>query len=147
MQRAVSPKVEQIARGVAVLLIFLTVPFIIVWNLVLRAIAPNYTAAQSAARRRRLDEIRSWQHQQLNGLRAKRFSELSALPEQTALEAPPQFRRERFAILRTPGENGGVEIGVAHFMRTMGVILGRITPSFEMLPDGTVIEPNCEPDD
>ena len=148
MQRRVLPKMEEVIRGMAVILLLVAMPFVILWNLLLKLVAPNFTAKRSAARRAHLDQIRAWQRQQLADLRAKGFTELSALPTQTPIAPPPQFIGERFAILRAPGDNGGVEVGVAHFMRTLGVILGRITPSFEMLPDGSIVEePSSEPDD
>jgi hypothetical protein len=147
IQGGESSKFAESLRGLGALLIALTLPFVILSSLIASVVAPEYMRKRSAARRAYLDQIREWQSQQLSSLRAKSFSELSVLPPRTDLPSPPPFARERFAILRSAGDNGGVEVGVAHFMRHMGIFLGRITPSFEMLSDGSLIEPNYEPDD
>jgi hypothetical protein len=148
MQRRVSPKTEEVLRGIFVILAALTLPFVVAWHLGMGLIAPGYMRRRSAERRARLDKIRLWQEAQLSNLRSKPFQELSALPAQTQIPAPSEFAGERFAIVRAAGENGGVEIGVAHFMRVMGIVMGQLTPRFEMLSDGSIVEePASEPDD
>jgi hypothetical protein len=146
-QRRLSPRTEEKVRGIVFILLALSLPFILVRFMVLYLVAPGYLRRRDDIRQARNAEIRQWQQQQLAALRARTYAQLSALPPESDLPAPPQFAGERFAVIRSAGERGGVDVGVAHFMRFMGVSLSRITPSFEMLSNGEVVEPNYEPDD
>ncbi len=150
MQPHVSPAIENGLRSAGVVVMAISLPFVLVFLLLHWAaslIAPDYMHRRSAARREYLDQIRSWQREQLALLRAKTYTDLVALPPKSELEPPPHLKREHLAIVRAYGENGGVEIGVAHFQRFL-FITGRIMPSFEMLADGTIVEePSDEPDD
>jgi hypothetical protein len=141
---------ENALRNAGVVVMAISFPFVLVFLLLHWAaslIAPDYMYRRGAARREHLDQIRTWQREQLTLLRARPYKDLVALPLRSELEPPTHLKREHLAIIRAPGENGGVEIGVAHFQRFL-FITGRIMPSFEMLADGTIVEePSDERDD
>ena len=145
-----SPVIEKALRGAGIGVMALSLPFLLAYGLGMAAVsylAPEYMRCRNSARREYLDSIRSWQDEQLSSFREKPYAELASMPPRTELAAPDQFNRERFAVIRAPGENGGVEVGVAHFTRFL-LITGRIMPSFEMLPDGSIVpEPSHEVDD
>lgn len=102
-------------------------------------VAPGYMGRRQAARNEYLDQLMAWQQEQLALLRAKSYRELAALPGRTELDPPPRFKAERLAIIRSAGPGGGVEVGVALFTRFV-FIAGRMMPSFEMLPNGAVVD-------
>jgi len=113
------------------------------WRFVLAFVAPAHEAKRLAY----LDRVRAWQHEQLLTLREKPFQELQAMPSFAGLTPPEEFHGEHFAVVRADGENGGVEVGVAHFHQVAGVTLGYIVPRFEMLANGSIVERDAGPDD
>lgn len=143
MQRRVPPRFEELFRSTGIFLLALSLPFIMAYvagYLLVRLVAPAFVQRRDAARQMRNAHIRQWQHEQLAILRTRTYSELSALPPETDIPSPPPFVGERFAITRVGGDNGGVQIGVAHFRRFMGIFRAAMMPSFEMLPDGSIFE-------
>ncbi|MFZ3321126.1 MAG: TylF/MycF/NovP-related O-methyltransferase [Usitatibacter sp.] len=141
MQQRLSPVLESALRNAGVPRLLLSFPFILALMLLQWAafrVAPGYMGRRQAARNAYLDQLMAWQQEQLVVLRAKSYRELAALPGRTELDPPPRFKAERLAIIRSAGPGGGVEVGVALFTRFV-FIVGRLMPSFEMLPNGAIV--------
>jgi hypothetical protein len=94
-----------------------------------------------------LQARREWLDAQLRQLEPKSYSELAALPRRTPLAAPPHLSSLKFYISRKQGENGGVEVSVREYTRFLLIFEGSVGPSFEKLPDGTLIRENLEHDE
>lgn len=88
-----------------------------------------------------------WLDAQLRLLEAKSFAELSALPRRSPLAAPPHLTGLKFYVSRKRGESGGVAVSVREYSRFLLVFEGSIGPSFEKLPDGTIVRPDGVHDD
>jgi O-methyltransferase len=132
---------ENALRNAGIPRLLLSFPFILAFMLLQWAafkVAPGLMARRQAARFAYYDQVMAWQDQQLALLKAKSYPELAGLPGKTRLASPPQFKSERFAVLRLPGESGGMQVGVALFTRFI-FISGRMMPSFEMLPNGAIV--------
>ena len=86
-----------------------------------------------------LREIWEWQDSVLTDLAKKSYAELASLPAVTHLPAPGEFTGGRFTIERRLGEQGGIDICVRAHRQFLLIFSGSSGPSFEMLPDGTLV--------
>jgi hypothetical protein len=105
------------------------------------AVLMVFTLASLMSKRTRklLDASSRWQDEQLGILERKTYAELAALPPRTPLPCPLHLKGLKFHVSRKPGDNGGVEISVREYTRFLNTSEGSAGPSFEMLPDGSVI--------
>lgn len=92
---------------------------------------------------------RCWDFQQeiLDRLKRRPFAELSALPAEQAIQAPPGLGNWRVYLLRADGANGGVKITAEARKRSLLILTSTSSPSFEMLPDGMIVHEEIAVDD
>jgi hypothetical protein len=90
-------------------------------------------------RRQLRNAARLWQAEQLRLLKKKPFEVLAKLPRRSRLQSPPYLARLKFCIMRSPGNNGGVDISVCECVRFLLIFEASAGPSFEKLQDGRVI--------
>lgn len=95
-----------------------------------------------SARRRR-----EYQQELLAQLKLKTFEYLAALPARKRVETPAELRGWKFFVCSQPGEQQGVQIIVEARKRSLLIFESVYSPSFEMLPDGTVLEETIVADD
>jgi hypothetical protein len=86
------------------------------------------------------NRCRAFQKQLIAELKARSFAELSALASEERLHTPPGFSDWKVYLMRSEEPGGGVKVTVEARKRSFLIFLSVSSPSFVMLPDGTVVE-------
>ncbi len=146
--RDLSPRTKERLQEAAVWLLALSLPFVLVWVLVKGLI--NYLVPRkllTETEREQQFNLAEWQATELNRYRSMSFSFLNELPSRTDILPPPEIGDYRFVLAKREGDNGGVEIQLSPRRKFLFIELFS-GPSFEMLPNGTVLsDEDYEPED
>jgi len=86
------------------------------------------------------NRCRAFQKQVIAELKKKSFAELSALATEKRLDTPPGFSDWKVYLMRSEERSGGVKVTVEARKRSFLIFLSVSSPSFVMLPDGTIVD-------